>query len=108
MGWLSNIFSVAVPLGTIALVIFRYFNKQKKQIKHSDYSSMLSEMFKESKVDIYKTKSVAIVDDNPENYPIPYLNRCGYDITSIESVSLANIEHLLSYNLLILDITNIV
>ncbi|MFA0524855.1 hypothetical protein AB4517_14840, partial [Vibrio sp. 10N.222.52.C3] len=29
-------------------------------------------------------------------------------ITSIESVSLANIEHLLSYNLLILDITNIV
>ncbi|MGQ4500254.1 hypothetical protein ACUIA4_17945 [Vibrio parahaemolyticus] len=110
MGWLSNLLGIVIPLGTGGLILYKYLkNKNKnKKAEHSDFSSMLSEIFKGCTSKIYKTKSVAIVDDNPENYPIPYLNQSGYNITSIESVSLANIDHLLKYDLLILDITNIV
>lgn len=108
MGWFSNLMGIGIPLITLFLFLRAKISSRSKQKEYSDFSSMIADKLNSSRTDIYKTKTIAIVDDNPEHYPIDYLNRCGYRITPIESISLANVDQLFSFDLLILDITNIV
>lgn len=108
MGWFANLLTIGIPLTTLFLFLRTKVSSRCKQKEYSDFSSMIADKLKNSRTEIYKTKTIAVVDDNPEHYPIDSLNRCGYRITPIESISLANVDQLLSYDLLILDITNIV
>ena len=57
---------------------------------------------------ILSTFKLAIVDDKPDDFPVDYLRQCGYDLTVIEKISLANTVDLLRYDLIAMDITNVV
>lgn len=54
------------------------------------------------------TLKIAIVDDKPEDIPIDYLRSCGYSVTVFTAISLAQSQQLLDYDLIAMDITNVV
>lgn len=51
---------------------------------------------------------IAIVDDKPDDFPVDYLRQCGYDLTVISTISLADSSNLQAYDLIAMDITNVV
>lgn len=110
LGWLSNFITITLGIITIFGIYkaVRAWLKDKKHeiTHHADMQSFVRSKNKHS-ADL-KSKRIAIVDDQPENYPTTYLQRSGFNVTCITSVSLANYKHLLDYDLIILDVTNIV
>lgn len=109
LGWLSNVMTIILGVITfwgIFAGIKNRLRRNSSNYKFSDIKSFVkSNNWKGMSI---KKRKVAIVDDNPENYPSQYLNRCGYNITVYDSISLTSIEFLLNYDLVILDITGIV
>lgn len=110
LGWLSNFLTIALALGTIS-GIFLKVKKLTKRLKEEfknfgDMESFAAEKIDESKS--IKSKKIAIVDDQPENYPLDFLQKSGFNTTSITSISLTQYKYLLDYDLIILDVTNIV
>lgn len=109
LGWLANFLAVAVP--SISVLYFLYGRFWKKSDPKYDYSNFQSYIEAENKswgVDRIKQKKIIIVDDDPDNYPLDYLRSSGFKITSLERISLNNIEQLMNYDLIVLDITGIV
>lgn len=113
LGWLANLFTIVIAFITVgstvygALKIFRrYFGRNRKT-----FSSVLGYIKSEGlglSLDALKKKKIAIVDDQPENYPIEYLRSRGFLIDSYEQVSLSNYSFIERYDLIFLDITNVV
>lgn len=110
LGWIANLMTIVlglITLGGLIMGLKRWLSKSyTARQSHADMSSFISSITE--KLPDIKSKKIVIVDDQPENYPIPYLQRSGFNITSITSVSLSNYRHLLDYDLIILDVTNIV
>jgi CheY-like chemotaxis protein len=110
LSWLANLMTIGLGLITLSGLIIglkKWLSKTNTSRQpHADMSSFISSITE--KLPDIKSKKIVIVDDQPENYPISYLQRSGFNITSITSVSLSNFKHLLDYDLIILDVTNIV
>jgi CheY-like chemotaxis protein len=51
---------------------------------------------------------IAIIDDQPQDFPVDYLRSLGYQVTIFQQFSLSNSEQLKNYDLLILDITGVI
>lgn len=111
LSWIANLLTIALGIVTIASLIIglkKWLSTHSKTIQpHADMTSFISSSITSKNTDI-KSKKIVVVDDQPENYPITYLLKSGFNITCITSVSLSNYSHLLNYDLIILDVTNIV
>jgi len=55
-----------------------------------------------------KNAKIAIIDDEPSQFPVEYLQRSGLSIETIRSISLTDIDRLRQYNLILLDIVGVV
>lgn len=62
---------------------------------------------KQCQIPSEKSLRVAIVDDEPEGYPLDSLRRLGYTVVHIASLGLAEIPSLLSYQCILLDINGV-
>lgn len=111
LSWIANLLTIILGLITTTSLIIglkKWLSTHNKKIQpHADMTSFISSSITSKTPDI-KSKKIVIVDDQPENYPIAYLQKSGFNITSITTVSLSNYNHLLNYDLIILDVTNIV
>ncbi|WP_321347483.1 hypothetical protein [Halopseudomonas oceani] len=111
-GWLANL--VTIVLGVITVFgggysIYRRFKSYLES--ENDYSSVVNYVrsnYEYDSIAILKKRKVAIIDDQPENYPVDYLRRSGFNISVYEEVSLSNYYFIDSYDLVFLDITNVV
>lgn len=110
LGWLANFLTILLGLITIYGIYIKIKSwldsKKYKNTPHADMQSFV--YYKKNNQNNLRSKRIAIVDDQPENYPTAYLQLSGFNITCITSVSLANYKYLLDYDLIILDVTNIV
>lgn len=110
LGWLSNAFTIVLGLVTlygIYKATSKWLKNKHKELKpFGDMQSFIA-----SKVDEFeniKSKKIVVVDDQPENYPLDFLRKCDFNVTSITKISFTNYKHLLDYDLIVLDVTNIV
>lgn len=113
LGWLSNSFTIVLGVITSVSLIYGLYKLVKsfyknKSFKHSDFSSFVADKFQSWNQESLKNKKIAIIDDNPENYPLDYLNDSDFSVKTIKSISLTQVNSLIEYDLLILDITGIV
>lgn len=110
LSWLSNAFTIILGLATaygLYKGLKRWALTKKEDFRsYGDMQSFIGSKTNES--NSMKSKKIVIVDDQPENYPIDFLQKSGFNTTSITSISLTNYKHLLDYDLIILDVTNIV
>lgn len=110
LGWLANLFTIVLGTFTsigLYKVCKRWLNSKKEEFRtYGDMQSFITSKINNS--ESIKSRKIAIVDDQPENYPIQFLQRSGFNITPIKSISLTNYKHLLDYDLIVLDVTNIV
>lgn len=51
---------------------------------------------------------IAIVDDEPESFPVDYIRNLGFNVEVFEEVSYADCEKLTKYDLVILDVMGVV
>lgn len=110
-GWLANFLTILLGIITIVGMIYPVFRKITTSRQKNSCSSILNYVktnYSYNSVDVLKKRKIAIVDDQPENYPVDYLRESGFNINVYESVSLANYSFLESYDLIFLDITNVV
>ncbi|BCV51078.1 hypothetical protein ACWAU3_20315 [Shewanella sp. JL219SE-S6] len=111
-GWVANIIGIILGLITIASIVFGIYKTIKKlyQEYRRDYSSIFNYINESSNwtEEKLKQRKIAIIDDQPHNYPIQYLKDAGFNIKVYTSVSLANYDFIKEYDLIFLDITNVV
>lgn len=91
-------------VGIFLTVIFWFFKPHHflKQIKPIPFEEVLKN---KSIKDSYR---IAVVDDEPEDYPIEYLRGMGYVVNIYKEISIFKSKDLLKYDLLILDVKGVV
>jgi hypothetical protein len=117
LGWLANIITIGIPIYGIILLLLKKPNKWilKKFIKaklsmqyHTIFEFIQRQGLENKSYISAKELNILILDDEPQNYPIEYLRNCKYKINHIGEISLSNIDEILDFDLIILDITGIV
>ena len=110
LSWLANLFTIMLGLFTLCGIYKGYklwFAKKREDFRsYGDMQSFIDSKVNET--ESIKSKKIVVVDDQPEHYPLSFLQKSGFNVTSITSISLTNYRHLLDYDLIILDVTNIV
>lgn len=113
LGWIANLLEIVSALGFISIFIYRY-SKKRNNIGTFNYKN-LSELVKHKVKDINQVKckiisdsKIAIVDDNPADFPIEYLKKINLKIETIEKTSLSDYEKFSRYDLVMLDIAGVV
>jgi len=108
LGWLANFFGIGTPIFGICFFLYKYraaifgistFVKQSNDLilpKWHDSDS------------IRKIAEIAIVDDNPNDFPTTELRKAGYRVKIYKQVNLNDIERLAEYDVVFLDIHGIV
>lgn len=114
-GWLGTAFSVIVPL--LAFVVWLARGPLATASHHlftSDYKTMAAFTLthapnEEQILDTLKSSMrIAILDDEPDEFPIDYLQKLGYSITPFTNVSLTQQRELSQYSLIFIDIKGVV
>ena len=117
LGWLANIITIGIPVSGIILFllkkprqwILKKIRKAKLSMQYHTIFEFIQRQGLENKSYIStKELNILILDDEPQNYPIEYLRNCKYKINHREEISLSNIDEILDFDLIILDITGIV
>ncbi|UTW13086.1 hypothetical protein [Marinobacterium rhizophilum] len=111
-GWLANFFTVVLGLFTVGGGIYS-ISKWVKTLSDNanDYSNLLSYIKNRSRIEsqeYLKRRKIAVIDDQPENYPVDYLRKRGFDLTTYEEVSLTDYSFIKNYDLIFMDVTNVV
>ncbi|MGY0217597.1 hypothetical protein ACWJJH_09435 [Endozoicomonadaceae bacterium StTr2] len=108
-GWLANLMTIVLGIGTIIGAIYGLYQFIKRIMKsRKDYSNIYNYIQDKPTGKTIKNRKIAIIDDQPENYPLEYLRKAGFNITVYEKVSLSNYSFVSDYDLIFLDITNVV
>jgi FixJ family two-component response regulator len=112
LGWMANLITVIsglLMLYTLIKVVFVFFKKTSKaNNKFNNIYNYVKNKKECVSIEKLKDRKIAIIDDQPENYPISYLQKAGFNITSYTSVSLSDYRFINNYDLIFLDITNVV
>lgn len=111
-GWLANFFTVVLGLLTVGGGIFSISKRGRTLLDNkNDYSNILSYIKNKYPVeskDYLKRRKIAVIDDQPENYPIDYIRKRGFNLMIYEEVSLADYSFIKDYDLIFMDVTNVV
>lgn len=108
VGWLSNILGLLV---VCTPVVFAFKKRNAIMIffssgKYNNVKHYVSEA--KLKSNAQKKIKIAVVDDEPDDFPISYLKQRGYEVVGYKSISLAESDVLHQYNIIFLDMINVV
>jgi CheY-like chemotaxis protein len=85
------------------------FNGELKKYKNISGLVVDNLPNKQKILNIIKEKAkIAIVDDEPSDFPLDYLRNTGFNVEVFEEVSLAEFEKFSKYDLVLLDIAGVV
>ena len=118
LGWLANMITI-IGISVTGIILFllkkpcqwilKKIRKTKLSMQYHTIFEFIQRQSLENKSYISTKKlNILILDDEPQNYPIEYLRNCKYRINHREEISLSNIDEILDFDLIILDITGIV
>lgn len=105
--WLANAFGIVAVLGSLAGILWKWV---VPKIWIAKIDSVIPSQFEStwSAANGKKIATVAIVDDQPRDFPISELKQDGFNITSYKQVHLADVPKLASYDIVFLDMKGIV
>lgn len=106
-GWLSN----ALTIGGSSLGLAAFGQKLYRQLFGlSTFRDLIrAHVFPTWTPASFKSLTeIAIVDDNPADFPIAELKKAGYHVTTYRHVSLTDLDGLATYDVVFLDIHGIV
>ena len=113
LGWFANFLAVTTPV--VSIGIWWYRKKQKSLKfdlkKYKNISGLVEEIIpnKQELFNLIKDKAkVAIVDDEPSDFPLDYLRNAGFRVDVFEEVSLADYQKFSEYDLVLLDIAGVI
>ena len=93
-------------------VAIRLYQRHFAQLKYTNISSWVTNKCGEHAGELTKTMieklRIAIIDDEPADFPLEYIRILGYALDVFESFSIADVDKLNKYQLVILDIVNVV
>jgi len=108
----SIINELNIPIGFLAAIIaiigscitvWKYLKRTIIKIKEpSDIQAYLASLCLRNK---YK---IAIVDDELRDFPIEYMRSLGYAVSTYETISLSEVDKLLSFDIIFLDVKGVV
>lgn len=106
-GWLSNGLGIIIPLFGGAYATYQWIWPKVKPV---DPCKVILPSEKPSWLvaDAKRYASIAIVDDQPQDFPIKELLAAGYKIDSFKQVQLSDVEKLSGYDVVFLDMKGIV
>ncbi|WP_186027340.1 response regulator transcription factor [Burkholderia gladioli] len=108
---LANAISIFTPILGVGIAAYKLiwprFSKPVSSMRDWAMNRFGQEGFR-LKRPVLSMLKIAIVDDKPDDFPIAYLRQCGYDLTVISTISLADASGLQAYDLIAMDITNVV
>ncbi|EEY73989.1 response regulator transcription factor [Grimontia hollisae] len=95
--------SALVGIVSACVTVFKFFKKKLIKLREPiDVKSYLHSL------DIRKKYKIAIVDDELNDFPIEYMKKLGYTVSTYESISLADVDRLLSFDIIFLDVKGVV
>lgn len=103
--WNTPVSFVAAVLAIIGVLwgVFKLIHVQYRKYKEpSDVRGFLVNL------KLRKKYKIAIVDDEINDFPIEYLNSLGYGVSTYESISLNDVDRLLSFDIIFLDVRGVV
>ncbi|MDW5416727.1 response regulator [Iodobacter sp. CM08] len=106
LGWMSNLIGL-LPL----FAIYKYWGRMKIYILGCEFNNVKDYVDKVNSLSIRPSNRVikiAIVDDEPHDFPVEYLKRCNYDVIVFEEISLSEYEKFSSYDIVFLDMIGVV
>ena len=105
--WIANVFGIVVVLVTFAIGLWKWL---LFKIRIQKIDSVIPSQFEStwSAASGKHIATVAIVDDQPLDFPIDELTLAGFNISSFTQVHLVDIPKLASYDIVFLDIKGIV
>jgi hypothetical protein len=105
--WLANALGIVTVLGGLALFVWKWI---VPKIWAPKIESVIPSQFEEtwSASNGKQIATVAIVDDQPRDFPIAELKQDGFNITSYKQVHLADVPKLATYDIVFLDMKGIV
>lgn len=108
LGWISNALAIGTPvLGCAALI----HKNRKRLFKSSSFAVSANSDLALSKWTVEKAKAIvriAIVDDEPQDFPTAELRKAGFAIKTYRQVRLADVEELGKFDVVFLDMHGIV
>lgn len=111
-GWLANLLTVVIGFFTVGGGIYSICKWGKAlSDNENDYSNLLSYIKNKYNIEnqeYLEHKKIAVIDDQPENYPVDYMRKRGFDLTIYEEVSLTDYSFIKNYDLIFMDVTNVV
>lgn len=107
VGWLANLLGILGFTGTCAAIFYRFV---RPRLKPSRIDAVIPKDFV-SKWSPSKAKSwarIAIVDDQPNDFPTPELKADGYQVQVYKQAALSTTAQLATYDIVFLDMKGIV
>jgi len=108
LGWLANLIGVGTPIIGAGFLIYRNRTTLLGVSSFVDLTTKLIVPKWQDADSVRKIIAVAIVDDNPADFPVVDLQRAGYQIKTYKQVSLKDIARLAEYDVVFLDIHGII
>lgn len=114
LGWIANAVQILTPLILVGSGLFGIIKHINKNSRNRQYKNIRDYVASRITVDddvtrkIITVAKIAIVDDNPDDFPVDYLRRTGFHVDVIASISLAEVKRLEAYDLVMLDIVGVV
>ncbi len=108
MGWVANALAVAAPATATCGFIYKNRKNLFKGSSFLRFAESSVSLTKWNLEDSKKLSKVAIVDDEPEDFPINDLRGAGFSIKSYRQVKLADVAELAKFDVVFLDMYGIV
>lgn len=114
LGWLANAIGIVAALTTAFVFLYTVYKwviakRLEGSFKNvTDYVGSRITSPADVIRKIKQTAKIAIVDDNPGDFPIDYLRRAGFQVDPFTQISLAETGKLAHYDVVFLDIVGVV
>jgi CheY-like chemotaxis protein len=99
VGFIAAVFAIIGVLWAVFKLIRAQYRKFKEP---NDVNGFLHNL------GLRKKYKIAIVDDEIKDFPIEYLKSLGYSVSTYESISLNEVDRLLSFDIIFLDVKGVV
>lgn len=114
LGWLANATGIVTAICAAAIFLRKAYKWAKAKSLEGNFKNVADYVGSRipSPADVIRkvkqTAKIAIVDDNPGDFPIDYLRRAGFQVDQFTQISLAETDKLAHYDVVFLDIVGVV
>jgi DNA-binding response OmpR family regulator len=108
---LANLIQIGTPVILVALALIRYVRRRVSDPSTESMTAWVTKHFGDAGRTLsnraISSLPIAVIDDEPGDFPIDYLRSLGYRVTVFPQFEIANVSSLVHYDLIVLDIAGV-